>query len=164
MPRITNLSFELNGSTYSLLIDLNEYPEDDTITFDVLAKREGGEGIGTNSLSARVEIKPVDRRIVVYVQDQTVLELDGFEELIPAEKLIDELPIEILDPILGCAAKGGISATVGQGIRCFKNLQESGAWKLFHEFLGCMKQNLGRITVVAGARTFRCILRSVVGG
>jgi hypothetical protein len=165
MARITNVAFELGGNDYSLTIDFDDGAlVDEMIAFDVVAERTGGRS-GRGSLSARVEIIPAKRTIIVYVDGKEVLNLDGFNtQPGDVEGLVESIPAEyFFDPVTACAVKAGVSAIIGQSIECFRSLEDHGRWSSVQEFFRCMGTNFGQISKVAMYRAFRCIWRVATG-
>lgn len=165
MARITNVAFEIGGNDYSLTIDFDDAAlVNDTIAFDVVAARVGGKS-GGGSVSARVEIIPAKRTIIVYVAGKEVLNLDGFNtQPSEIEGLVESIPAEyFLDPITACAIKAGVSAIIGQGIECFRSLEAYGKWSSVPDFFRCMGSHFGKMSKVAMYRTFRCIWKTATG-
>ena len=163
MATITNLEFDHEGSTYSLNIDFDDSAiVEDTIAFDVSAAKTGGNSPAIN-LTARVEIHPPKDEVIIFIGDEEVFRFGVFEhDQSSAEQLIDRIPAEILlDPIIGCAVKAGVSAVVGQGIECCRNLEANLRWRIVTEYMGCMRENFGSISKTAVYRAFRCIFTGV---
>lgn len=159
MARLTDVTFTYNGSKYSLLLDFDDSAiMEDTIAFDVVAKRSGGK-FEELTLSARVEIIPRDREIVVYAAGQEIARLDGFNTReTDIEELFQKLPTEfMIDPVTGCAIKAGLSAIIGQAVACFRSLEANVLWAEFKEYLGCMAGNFSSISKTAMFRAFKCI-------
>lgn len=165
MARITNVAFQVGGNDYSLTIDFDDAAlVDDTIAFDVVARRVGGKS-GGGSVSARVEIIPAKRTIIVYVAGKEVLRLDGFNtQTSEVEKLVESIPAEyFLDPVTACAIKAGVSAIIGQSIKCFKELENYGKWSNVPDFFRCMGSKFGEMSRLAMYRAFRCIWKAATG-
>lgn len=162
MPQLTHISFVYDQSRYTLDINAEESEQDETLSFNVAATRETDDA-DPLTVTSDVVIRPSERIITAVLGDRD-FKFDGFEDIPLVEKVIDEIPVELADPILGCAIKSGVSTIIGQGIHCFRGLEKSGAWRVFREFLNCMKNRAGAITISAGAKTFRCMMRIAIGG
>lgn len=162
MAQLVNLRFRYEGSDYEISLDFDDAAlVDNVVAFDVAARRVAGRKEGA-SATARVELDPNERSFrVLYAGGVFMFDLAYYdpETDAAAEAAIEGIPPEIAgDRILGCAIRGGVSAVVGQGIRCFQSTHEiEGGWHRFNAFVRCMAENFGRISVVALLRTFRCI-------
>jgi hypothetical protein len=163
MARLTDLSFDLAGCTYRLLLDFDDAAiVNDTIGFDILAERSGGKFPG-QTVNARVEIVPSQDTLIIYVGGKEVFRTDVFDHGdTPAEDFIQALPASLFggDPILGCAVKAGLSSVVGQAIDCCRSLEAETRWRIVAEYLRCMSQHFGKISKIAMFRAFRCIAAS----
>jgi len=160
MANITDLKFKHNGTLYSLTIDFDdEALMNEIIAFDVVANRIGGK-YPNLSVTARVEIDPANRQIIVKIEDEEVFKMDVFENETQIETLIDNIPAGLLgDPITSCAIKAGVSSILGQAINCARLLEAHGHFQIVSEYLKCMVSNFGAISKTAMYRAFRCILR-----
>lgn len=160
MARLTDLSFDLAGSTYRLSLNFDDGAlVDDTIAFDVVADRSGGKLPG-QTVNARVEIIPSQNTLVIYISGNEVFRTDVFDHGdTPAEQFIQALPASLFggDPILGCAVKAGLSSIIGQAIDCCRSLEADARWRIVAAYLHCMVQHFGKISKVAMFRAFRCI-------
>ncbi len=159
MARITDVSFALGSNRYNLALDFDDAAlVGDKVAFDVTATCT--HGAPTNlQVKVRVEIEPAKRTIKVLINDQVVLDLDGFNtESSTVEKLLDTIPGALLgDPVTACAVKAGVSAIINQALLCFRSLEDGGAWAKLPAFFTCMGKNFGRISKLAMYRAFKCI-------
>lgn len=167
MPRLTEVTFVSDGHTYRLALDFDDAAlAQDTIAFNVMAERTGGEA-GLLRVTAKVEIRAEDH-LLVRVGDHVIYEArmgdllgHGVE---PVEEFIENLPPELamlfgVDPVVGCAVKAGISAIIGQAIDCARALEYRQGWRIFADYLRCMREHFGQISKTALYRAFRCIYR-----
>ena len=86
------------------------------------------------------------------------LQADSFVEqvfeLVPAWAI----PVDLLT---ACLLRSGVSATVGQVVKC-RNETEDAPWPLKRTLaiVGCLRDNLVRIGMIAGFRAARCLPRA----
>lgn len=159
MARITDLKFEVGGAIYTVSIDFDDAAlVGNAIAFDLVASRQVGKSPAL-SVDARVEIQPANDTIVVSIAGVEVFSVDTFGRgQAPLEELIEAIPANLLgDPITACAIKAGISAIIGQAVRCCRSLENDLRWRVFPEFLNCMAHNFGNISKTAMFRMFKCI-------
>lgn len=159
MARLTEVTFVSDGHTYKLALDFDDAElVRDIIAFDVTAERFGS-GTGFQRVSARVEVKPTENRLVVTLDERVVFETAAFDrEDERAEQIVEAIPPELFgDPILGCALKAGVSAVIGQAISCARNYGFDSME--FANFFRCMREHFGGIAKTAIFRAFRCILQ-----
>jgi len=158
MARLTNVSFDLGGNTYALAIDFDDAAlVKETVAFEVTAECVRGKIAGAK-VTARVEIHPMKQTIIVSIGGKPIFSLDGFATDSELEKQLDAIPANLFpDPITACAIKAGISAIIGQAIKCFRALEKDRLWQRLSEFFTCMSRNFGSISKVAMYRAFKCI-------
>ncbi len=94
-------------------------------------------------------------------RDKPLLDDPAIPEFFPdaIEQAIDAFPA--IDPMLGCLIKSGVSATVGQIVRC-NNIgapHRDGINERIHKIFGCLKENIGPVARRAAAKTMWCWLR-----
>ena len=95
------------------------------------------------------------------VRDKPLLDDPAIPEFFPdaIEQAIDAFPA--IDPMLGCLIKSGVSATVGQIVRC-NNIgapHRDGINERIHKIFGCLKENIGPVARRAAAKAMWCWLR-----
>lgn len=163
MPTLTHLEFDHEGHSYLIELSVDDSAMmQNVLTFDVTATRKE-EDAPELALAARVEIHPLESMIIIFVNNKEVSRLSIFDNSeYYLEALIDNIPqIFLVDPVIGCALKAGVSSVVGRAVECAHALEDNGAWKNITTYFGCMSSKFTDISKKTLYRTFRCIFTGV---
>lgn len=185
MASLGSHSFRDNdGNIYSLELDF----DDNAITKDMVAvtikgKKDFANGAPSISVDFTVALEIGEtRRIIIRHGDLDIAMIDLPTELQPddvvaegiadlawdvfsslvakaefVEEFIDRIPSG--DPILGCLIKAGISTTVGQLLKCYREFRDLSEWRaIARGVLRCLGANSARMVATAIWRTGKCAL------
>jgi hypothetical protein len=178
------------GYLYELSIELdNAHFEDNAFAINILAMCHPPERFRADNyepaiVPAQVEIRPLEGMALVRIGKE-VLEInlselaaglpDGPSDLDPMDflpeaagrlaswvdrslELLDAVPAG--DPFLGCLIKGGITASLGQAVRCYRDARagqdEAAEESLLRTMFRCMRQNGLKILGNAATRAAKC--------
>ena len=163
----TRHEFVHNGSAYALSFD---WGRDDFIQAGALGivieasvVRPGREPVVASlavnvtpdeegALWFSVTLQPGD----VALARLPVSELLGGENAVT--RILDRIPVQAIDPVLGCALRGGLSAVIDQLIGCWGDRPDKAfgfetAWSV----LACIRDNGGKVGLKASARFLKCV-------
>jgi len=117
----------------------------------------------TTSLFAAVTLEGGDvgsPDLVVRIQDREALRVP-LEDLVD-ESIIDRIPgsfFGVGNPIVGCLVRGGLSAAIGQILRCRRQTRDQPWYRPRIRAIGhCLRLSVGRMAVGMVVRAARCIV------
>lgn len=171
MVSLTNISIPHEGRQYSLDLEWNAdaFAEQGEASFQIRGSvRDIGEA------EREPEEVTLDVRFVRDEQDSLWLNVEHEGQLIfetpiaglggldageLALEILDQLPVQIVDPLLGCALRAGLASVLEQSITCSRKLErEAGFVQQGRQFLGCLGSNAETIGKSAIVRFLRCFL------
>jgi hypothetical protein len=182
MPKITSHRITSGDYEYELDIDLKDAAiMQNQAEFEVAARRRHRREREWQEESVTLRFDLAEGVAQVLYRDEEVGRIDlsqiDIPEDTPAEiawemiaeawegSLIEEVIQSIpTDPVVGCLLKAGISTTVGQTIRCYRQAVDVPSLSgRIRQTLLCLGDNTLRMIMTATARTLRCVVLAGLG-
>jgi hypothetical protein len=165
MPEVIRLSRQVGDNVHELTINWDAKSfEEGTPRIDVRASIAAADYPSeSRSIEAAVSLEANEDGapdIVLRSSDREMVRL-SLADLIDESQIIDKIPGWIYgagDPILGCLIRAGLSAVVGQIIRCTRKTRDLCWYSERIRGIGlCLRSSAGRMTTRMVLRAVRCI-------
>lgn len=181
MPSLT--SYRIAHGEYEYELDLDFKDEAimrNAVEFDIVARRRPRTGGEWEQVTVTISFSFEEERAYLSVSGEAIGEYKLAAIDLPADVLAEEawahvlkaydgIPLEEAihliptDPFFGCLIKAGISTTLGQAVRCYRETAEAAgtAIERIRATIRCLGDNLLGMLTTATIRTLRCM---VLGG
>jgi hypothetical protein len=166
---MSEISFSHNGYRYNLTVDWDDYAlEKGEIAFPITASSTSLETKKVSEIHAEVGVKAEGDTALLYI---TIKGITAFE--MPIQELFNEESIVgraiekvhasfiLVDPIVGCLVRSGLSVAVGQILKCkAESITEKWLHPRLSSIAKCLRKNIPNMLVKTALRAGRCVFRA----